>query len=302
MPVPGGVRDAVTLRELCLAALGDVPACHRKAVLARLSQMRRADDLWNLREALFSVISQACGHGVARARVEPLEPWLRAAGGAFERRGADGGRRRPRRVQILAGHPTPAPCKRSSPLRFPSSHWSCSGLPGRTAAPSAGGGHSRAQRLGAVLRVALHAVLGQVQQHVQPAVRRRFHDPVCAHGAGRAAACCLALSAPARRARRSWPGARLRLLDRRCAACLCTARVAWVVPAAACQRPHDRRADGLVPAVPGAQRCVAAAAGHARSHRDAGEAGAGLRNQQQRGLRARQLRRSDARTHARIRP
>ena len=63
------------------------------AVLALLGQIRRTDDLRNLREALFSAISQIHGHGVARARVAPLDPWLHAVGGAIERRGAGGGRR-----------------------------------------------------------------------------------------------------------------------------------------------------------------------------------------------------------------
>ena len=76
-----------------MAALSDVSASDRKAVLARLGQMRRADDLRNLREALFSVISQLRGHGEARARVAPLDQWLHAAGGTVERRGAGAGRR-----------------------------------------------------------------------------------------------------------------------------------------------------------------------------------------------------------------
>lgn len=80
------------MREWCLAALSDVSVSDRKAVLARMGQMRRADDLRNLREAVFSVISQLRGHRVARARVALLDLWLRASVGAVERRGAGVGR------------------------------------------------------------------------------------------------------------------------------------------------------------------------------------------------------------------
>jgi hypothetical protein len=81
------------LREWCLVVLGDVSAPDRKVVRVPLGQMRRADDLRNLREALVSVIWQLRGHGVARARAAPLDLWLRAAGGVVERRKAGGSRR-----------------------------------------------------------------------------------------------------------------------------------------------------------------------------------------------------------------
>jgi hypothetical protein len=68
---------AAALRDLCLALLTDLPAFNRKALLARMSRLRRADDRWQLRDALFEVIAQVHGKGEARARLAALDEQLK---------------------------------------------------------------------------------------------------------------------------------------------------------------------------------------------------------------------------------
>lgn len=69
--------DIDALRELCITLLDDVPAADRQAMLLRLEKMRRADDMWHLRTALFDTISRAHGEGAARARLLILDEQLR---------------------------------------------------------------------------------------------------------------------------------------------------------------------------------------------------------------------------------
>ncbi len=69
--------DVATLRELCVGLLDDVPAGDRKIMLHRLGQMRRADDVWHLRSALFDVISRVHGEAVARKRLVTLDACLK---------------------------------------------------------------------------------------------------------------------------------------------------------------------------------------------------------------------------------
>ena len=68
--------DMDALRELCITLLADVPAFDRNTMLERLGKMRRADDLWHLRGALFDTISRVHGETVARARIEQLDAQL----------------------------------------------------------------------------------------------------------------------------------------------------------------------------------------------------------------------------------
>ena len=68
--------DMETLRGTCLALLAGVPASDRKAMLQRLEKMRRSDDVWHLRAALFDTISQAHGERVARERIAQLDTAL----------------------------------------------------------------------------------------------------------------------------------------------------------------------------------------------------------------------------------
>jgi len=68
--------DPATLRELCAALLGDVPASDRKAMLARLVMLRRRDDVWQLRGALFDTVARVHGEAVARARIDQLDARL----------------------------------------------------------------------------------------------------------------------------------------------------------------------------------------------------------------------------------
>lgn len=69
--------DVTALRELCFTLLADVPACDRKAMLQRVENMRRAEDTWHLRGALFDVISLFHGEATARERLATLDEQLR---------------------------------------------------------------------------------------------------------------------------------------------------------------------------------------------------------------------------------
>ena len=69
--------DLEALRELCFALLADVPASDRKAMLLRIENMRRAEDTWYLRGALFDVISLFHGEATARERLATLDERLR---------------------------------------------------------------------------------------------------------------------------------------------------------------------------------------------------------------------------------
>lgn len=69
--------DVVALRELCFTLLADVPASDRKAMLLRVENMRRAEDTWHLRGALFDVISLFHGEATARERLATLDEQLR---------------------------------------------------------------------------------------------------------------------------------------------------------------------------------------------------------------------------------
>lgn len=63
LPAPESMRD------LCAHVLRDVAAHERETVLDRLGRLRRADDLWDLRNALFGLVSLHHGETVARARL-----------------------------------------------------------------------------------------------------------------------------------------------------------------------------------------------------------------------------------------
>ena len=69
--------DMDALRALCGELLVDVAAADRNAMLQRLEKMRRADDVWHLRSALFDTISRAHGEATARERLVTLDEKLR---------------------------------------------------------------------------------------------------------------------------------------------------------------------------------------------------------------------------------
>ncbi len=73
-PVPA---DLGALRELCLTLLVDVPAFDRQTMLERLERLRRSDDVWHLRGALFDTISRVHGESIARTRIAQLDARLR---------------------------------------------------------------------------------------------------------------------------------------------------------------------------------------------------------------------------------
>ena len=64
--------DLSALRILCSTMLVDVPVQERKKMLARVGPMRRADDSWHLRVAMFEVLTKAHGTSVAFARLSAL--------------------------------------------------------------------------------------------------------------------------------------------------------------------------------------------------------------------------------------
>lgn len=69
--------DLAALRGLCFTLLADVPASDRKAMLLRIETLRRAEDTWYLRGALFDVISLFHGEATARQRLAMLDEQLR---------------------------------------------------------------------------------------------------------------------------------------------------------------------------------------------------------------------------------
>ena len=71
-----GPLDLPALRERCYALLADVPASDRKVLLQRLDRMRRADDMWHLRGAVFDTIAREHGEAVARERLAQLDERL----------------------------------------------------------------------------------------------------------------------------------------------------------------------------------------------------------------------------------
>jgi hypothetical protein len=72
----GRAPDLPALQAFCGTLLVDVPAAARDAMLQRLEKMRRADDVWHLRTALFDTISRAHGEAVARERLTVLDEQL----------------------------------------------------------------------------------------------------------------------------------------------------------------------------------------------------------------------------------
>ena len=76
-PAPAGVApDAAQVRQLCMELLADSPAWDRKSMLMRLQRLRRADDLWLLRSALFEVIALNLGEATARLRLADFDSRL----------------------------------------------------------------------------------------------------------------------------------------------------------------------------------------------------------------------------------
>ena len=71
----GGARlpEPERVHELCTTVLGDIAPRERDVVLNRLSRLRRADDLWDLRSALFGLISLHHGETVARERLSEFD-------------------------------------------------------------------------------------------------------------------------------------------------------------------------------------------------------------------------------------
>jgi len=69
--------DIEVVRRLCIELMSDVPADSRNALLMRLDRFRRADDLSDVRCALFDVVSRFHGESIARERIAALDAALR---------------------------------------------------------------------------------------------------------------------------------------------------------------------------------------------------------------------------------
>jgi hypothetical protein len=76
----GGSRmpAAELVLELCSKLLVDIGPREREAVLQRLGRLRRADDLRDLRSALFGLVSLQFGEAVARARLDAFDAGMAA--------------------------------------------------------------------------------------------------------------------------------------------------------------------------------------------------------------------------------
>ena len=64
--------------DLCSTLLADIAPLEREVVLQRLGRLRRADDLRDLRSALFSLVSRQFGETVARARLREFDTSMAA--------------------------------------------------------------------------------------------------------------------------------------------------------------------------------------------------------------------------------
>ena len=73
MPEPGRVQ------EVCSLVLIDIASHDRDALLQRLGRLRRADDLWELRNVLFGLVSARHGETVARERLCRFDADIAAA-------------------------------------------------------------------------------------------------------------------------------------------------------------------------------------------------------------------------------
>ena len=70
------VADMTTVHMLCVSLLSDVPQSLRESMLERLETMRRANDVWHVRSALFDVIARHHGERVAKERLLELDSKL----------------------------------------------------------------------------------------------------------------------------------------------------------------------------------------------------------------------------------
>ena len=68
--------DMPTLRTVCAGLLEDVPHGQRASMLAKLSTLRRASDLWHVRSELFEVIARHHGEQLAKDRLLALDDKL----------------------------------------------------------------------------------------------------------------------------------------------------------------------------------------------------------------------------------
>ena len=69
--------DLDALREHCAELLADLPTRERREFLSRVKQLRRADDRWHLRAALYDTVARFHGEATARKRLEMLDERLK---------------------------------------------------------------------------------------------------------------------------------------------------------------------------------------------------------------------------------
>lgn len=69
----GRMPEPEQVRELCSGLLHDIAPREREGVLQRLGRLRRADDVRDLRSALFGLVSLHYGETVARERLTEFD-------------------------------------------------------------------------------------------------------------------------------------------------------------------------------------------------------------------------------------
>ncbi len=77
--IPGLARpapDLGLLRTVCHELLADAARADQQRIQGRLQYMRRADDMGNLRRAMFDVIAHLHSESVARERIDVLDKKL----------------------------------------------------------------------------------------------------------------------------------------------------------------------------------------------------------------------------------
>lgn len=65
--------DSPEVRDTCHDLLSDLPERHREHLFASLSRMRRADDLWQLRSAMYTAIALTHGETEAQRRIAEFD-------------------------------------------------------------------------------------------------------------------------------------------------------------------------------------------------------------------------------------
>jgi hypothetical protein len=72
-PTPAARPNSPVVQNSCRELLADLPERHREHLLGSLARMRRADDLWQLRSAMFTAIAMSHGEAEAQRRLAEFD-------------------------------------------------------------------------------------------------------------------------------------------------------------------------------------------------------------------------------------